>query len=196
MDSKTTAMLENARVGSHIVYPYTDEARVVSTVGHYVSGGLSHGDAVILILSENHRERVIDYLKADTFAVERLESSGQLAFLDAIEMLDLFMVGGLPDAERFRSLIGKILERASRDVATGRHRHIRMFGEMVSLLWRSGNHDAALRLEQLWNEAIEGRPICLLCTYELDGNGHSRLPGDLIDAHSVCISDRALTDAA
>jgi signal transduction histidine kinase len=36
---------------------------------------------------------------------------------------------------------------------------------MVNLLWRRGNPNAAIRLEELWNEARKKHPFALLCSY-------------------------------
>jgi hypothetical protein len=44
---------------------------------------------------------------------------------------------------------------------------VRAFGEIVSLLWRDGRRQAALRLEEMWNEAIGLHPLSLLCGYNV-----------------------------
>jgi hypothetical protein len=44
---------------------------------------------------------------------------------------------------------------------------VRAFGEIVSLLWRDGKRQAALRLEEMWNEAIGLHPLSLLCGYNV-----------------------------
>jgi hypothetical protein len=90
----------------------------------------------------------------------------------------------MPDATVFRAVIKRIIDQAGRDLASGRHRKVRLFGEMVSILWTSGKPEAALRLEELWNEVTDTYPVSLLCTYMLDGNGHSHLPEDLLAAHN------------
>jgi hypothetical protein len=60
------------------------------------------------------------------------------------------MVDGWPDEERFSRLVNRLLARA-----TAKNRPVRAFGEMVALLWGSGNVEATLPLEHLWNK------ICL-----------------------------------
>jgi hypothetical protein len=42
---------------------------------------------------------------------------------------------------------------------------VRVFGEMVSLLWDAGLIDAAVELEVLWNELGVQYPFSLLCAY-------------------------------
>jgi KaiC/GvpD/RAD55 family RecA-like ATPase len=184
MDIKTTALLADPAPGSHIVYPYTDENKVVQAIRHYTSSGLSRDEAVVLILSEPHRESLILLLKAEAFNIEMLQSKGQLVILDAAQLLSSLMVGDRPDATVFRAVIKRIIDQAGRDLASGRHRKVRLFGEMVSILWMSGKPKAALRLEELWNEVTDTYPVSLFCTYMLDGNGHSHLPEDLLAAHN------------
>jgi hypothetical protein len=184
MDSKTSALLADPATGSHIVYPYTDESKVVQAIRHYTSSGLSRDEAVVLIVSEPHRESLILLLKAEAFNIERLQSKGQLVILDAGQLLSSLMVGDRPDATVFRALIKRIIDQAGRDLTSGRHRKVRLFGEMVSILWRSGQPQAALRLEELWNEVTDNYPVSLFCTYMLDGNGHSHVPEDLLAAHN------------
>src|SRR2546430_7836376 len=60
-----------------------------------------------------------------------------------------FMVGDEPSWERFSATIAPVLEqcRATRTAA-----RVRVFGEMVDVLWRAGNRAAAVRLEDLWND--------------------------------------------
>jgi hypothetical protein len=44
----------------------------------------------------------------------------------------------------------------------------RIYGEMVGILWGSGRHSAALRLEQLWNKLQRDVPFRLFCGYPID----------------------------
>jgi hypothetical protein len=45
---------------------------------------------------------------------------------------------------------------------------VRAFGEMVALLWAQGKSQAALELEDLWNELPGHHPFSLMCAYSLD----------------------------
>ena len=40
-----------------------------------------------------------------------------------------------------------------------------VFGEMVAVLWEQGKKEAALELERLWNEILNGHPFHLHCAY-------------------------------
>jgi hypothetical protein len=100
--------------------------------------------------------------------------------------MSTFMVDGNPDPKLFKAGVRALIEQVSRDERTGRNREVRLFGEMVSLLWPS-NSEAAERLEELGNEVIEEYSIPILCAYSLNGPGRSQLPESLIKAHSHSI---------
>jgi hypothetical protein len=70
------------------------------------------------------------------------------------------MCDGMPDATLFREVLGRLLERTRAPV--------RAFGEMVVLLWESGQKQATLELERLWSEACRQHGIALLCAYPND----------------------------
>jgi hypothetical protein len=87
-----------------------------------------------------------------------------MTFLDAGETLSAFLVDGMPDRQRFRQRIGTALN-------TVRNRRygmaIRAFGEMVDILWREGRTQAAIALEDLWNELRLTESFSLLCAYKM-----------------------------
>ena len=74
---------------------------------------------------------------------------------------------GEPDAARFVDLVGGIIDRAATSTS-GERSGVAVFGELVALLCAEGNHDAAVQLEQLWNELARSRAISLLCAYPVD----------------------------
>jgi signal transduction histidine kinase len=82
--------------------------------------------------------------------------------LDARETLSRFMVDGVPDPARFRSLLSQVVAKIT---AESPHASLRAYGEMVDLLWRDGNSDAAIRLEELWNDAGQEHIFSLFCAY-------------------------------
>jgi hypothetical protein len=96
--------------------------------------------------------------------LETYASNGRYVALDASQTLAQFMVQQHPDRIRFLTLAGGLIERAS-EAASKTGRHVALFGEMVALLWASGNQRAALELERLWNELAESYAFYLHCAY-------------------------------
>jgi len=104
--------------------------------------------------------------------IEDAVASGLLTMLDAHEMLLRFMVGNELDAERFYSVLGAVIQSSRQGRSRAR---VRVFGEMVDLLWRGGNRAAAILLEELWNELARLHSFTLLCAYSM---GNFYMPGD------------------
>ena len=44
---------------------------------------------------------------------------------------------------------------------------VRIFGQMVDVLWQQEEHDAAIRLEMLWNQLAQTKSYSLLCGYAM-----------------------------
>jgi hypothetical protein len=68
---------------------------------------------------------------------------GRYIALDASEALGRFMVGGRPDAARFKIAIGQLVSGAVESAP-----NVRIYGEMVAVLWDEGNVAAAIALRQ------------------------------------------------
>ncbi len=101
---------------------------------------------------------------------------GRYLSLDAANTLSKVTVNGWPDAARFSRVMGNNIRRLAL-AARGEHR-VAAFGEMVALLWAEGKPDAAIRLEQLWNELGGTHSFHLHCAYPLsffskEGDGES-----------------------
>jgi MEDS: MEthanogen/methylotroph, DcmR Sensory domain len=181
MDSTTSRILANPH-HSHIVYPYTDPNRLVDAVGLYTSCGLASKSAVILIVTEAHRYAIERYLKADG-NVEALEAAGQLLFLDAAELMSTFMVDGILYPTLFKAGMKTLIESVRRAGQADGIREVRLFGEMVSLLWPD-NIATAEHLEALGNEVVKEYSIPVLCAYSVGGPGREQLSEPLLKAHS------------
>jgi hypothetical protein len=186
---KGAAILTNPHPCGHIIYPYTDEDLVAQAVCLYASTGLRAGDAVVLIMTKAHRGPIDRRLMAEDFDTVELQRAGRLTYLVAEDLLSVLTVNGMPDESLFKSIVGRVLERAQKRVSDGRR--VRAFGELVSLLWLD-NAEAAERLEQMWDEMIKLYSISLLCTYSLGDHAPSALPPALINCHSHNIASAAL----
>ena|SRR5579863_6372999 len=183
MNATAASILADPHPCAHIVYPYTDEAHVTEAVCLFTSAGLRKSEAVPLIMTKDHRDAIRKRLAKDGFNLAALERTGQLRFIDAEELLSTFMVNGAPDSSLFENSVRKIIDQAKVSSGSRPHRKVRVFGEMVSLLWNA-NPGAAQALEELWNKAITIHSVSLLCTYALGGNAIASFPQSLLTCHS------------
>ena len=169
----------------HFVQFYEADAFLISSLGGFVGAGLAEGDACIVVATVAHRDALDARLRTDGFDLDAARACGQYVSLDASEMLSRFMSGGLPDANRFSEVVEGVVARAA---AGGRR--VRIFGEMVALLWAEENYDAAIRLEEFWNELHKARPFTLFCAYPMCGFGgeaRARGLGDVCTSHARVI---------
>ena len=144
---------------THRVAFYDTAAELVDVVVGSVRPAVRDGAAVV-VATADHRQAVTAALGTagvDTTAAVR---SGRLVLLDAGETLARFLVDGTPDPPAFESVIGGVLERAAQ--AGG---PVRVYGEMVTVLWEQGLVAAAMQVEELWNEQAATRAFGLLCGY-------------------------------
>jgi PAS domain S-box-containing protein len=166
--STLSAVRESAMSGhNHAVQFYESDDFLRDIVADFVGNGLVAGEPVIVIATGQHRQAFGDALAERGLDVSEAEASGDLVMLDARETLATFMSGLMPDAQRFRDSVGGVIGRTAR----GRQQ-CRAYGEMVDLLWRDGNPDGAIRLEELWNDLAEYYAFNLLCAYPM-GNFYS-----------------------
>ena len=172
------AFLANPAVHSHTVQFYESDAFLFDTVGHFLGAGLAAGDRLVVIATPEHREGFLARLQPHE--PERAVAQGQLLLLDARLTLSKFMIDGMPDPALFRATIKDILATVNE---TNPHARVRAYGEMVDLLWRDGNSRAAIRLEELWNDAGNDHAFALLCAYVM-GNFYKE--GDTTRFMEVC----------
>jgi hypothetical protein len=182
MNSSGAALLANPHPCGHIVYPYTDEALAGQAICLFASAGLRDGEGVILIVSEAHRKAIKLRLAVEGFDANAYQRSGQLVWVTASDLLEIFAPNGIIDEDIFRSSIGGMIEQARTSVSNGKQCKVRLFGEMVSQL-RTKDLAATKRLEELWNGVIQTYSVALFCTYAMS-NQADQIPEELIALHS------------
>ena len=150
------------RLSGHSVQFYEEDSYLLNEVGRYVGAALGSGDSAIVIATPPHRDGLMNRLGDQGIDWRLATQQGRFLSLDAGECLAHFMVAGEPDPTLFRNAIGALIDQVSR-----LGNRVAAFGEMVALLWESGNQRAALLLEQLWNELARTHSFQLHCAYPM-----------------------------
>jgi signal transduction histidine kinase len=163
---------------SHSVQFYEDDRVLLDGLTRFVGSALGAGDAAVVIATEAHRQGLIERLQSSGLNVSHAVLHGRFVQLDAADTLSKFMVDGWPDGARFRAVLEPLLHQLM--AATQRDNpQICAFGEMVALLWQAGMSEAAVRLEQLWNELAQSYSFHLHCAYPMsyfsDAGHHAAL---------------------
>jgi len=141
---------------------YEKDDFLVSQLIRYVRSGLTAGETCLVIATPDHRAALLKGLAASGEDADAPMLESRLILKDAADTLASFMIGSAPDEALFRKALESILAQAE-----SRHKPLRAFGEMVALLWESGEPDAAAELEGLWENFLTGKSIRLLCAYPL-----------------------------
>lgn len=183
MTPNALAML--TKPSGHLVYPHTDNAHLAEAVGLFASAGLREGEAVILIMAASHCQPIRERLQREGFNLHELETTGQLICGKAEDLLSTFLFDGIIDEDRFKTIFGGMIEQAKN--FNGKRRSVRVFGEMVDLLWKSDPRITE-RIEELWNEVIEAHSVPLLCAYSLAGTKPGGFPEALMACHSHAVT--------
>jgi hypothetical protein len=148
----------------HAVRFYEDAQSLSRMVATFIAEGFIVNLPAIIIATPEHRDAILDKLTAMSFDLAHLTEQNDLVVLDARDTLALFMVDGMPNAEKFEAAMLPIIDAVCR----GRTDCvIRAYGEMVDVLWKDGMEAAAVRLEMLWNQLANTRQFSLLCGYSM-----------------------------
>ncbi len=183
-----SVLLEDGPVHEHdhVVGFYDGDDDLVGAVAAFLAEGLHHDGASIVVATADHRVALERALTDMGFATDKLVSDGRYRSFDAGETLALFMRDDGPDPQAFGAAIGPLIVDAARDGVP-----VRIFGEMVALLWEEGNVAAAIDLESIWNDLAQEHPFTLYCAYPtavLDTDGDLAAAKQVCDRHSSVVS--------
>ncbi len=183
---------EALRHNEHFVQFYETDAFLLDSLSAFIDTGLCKGDTFIVLATEAHREGLEERLKANGVDLIALRTQGTYIALDAGETLSQFMVDGKPVPERFAEVVGGMITRAAKG-----QRPVRIFRELVAVLFMEGNQAAAIRLEELWNDLrITTQPFSLFCAYAMHSfarEGDAVLFTRICQQHSRVLPDENYT---
>ena len=137
---------------------------LVRALARFVGSALEQGEAAVVIAAAKRIAALTKRLIETGYDVASTNGQGAFVTLDAERCLATFMADGVSDRAVFRSVVTPVLDRL-RDAG---YKKIRLFGEMVNVLWPHTSDAATGRLEELWNERIADYELCLLCAYHVD----------------------------
>ncbi len=186
---------EDTDVSEHFVQFYETDGFLVQSVADFIGSGLAAGEACIVVATPAHRDSIEHRLRAAGLDIDDGLSRGSYIGLDAAETLAQFMIAGAPEAARFAEVLGGVVAQA----ADG-GRRVRIFGEMVALLWAEGNADAAIRVEELWNDLRDApHTFSLFCAYPMGGFAREEHGAQLMEIcgrHARVIPDESYSALA
>ena len=166
----------SVEAGQHVVQFYEHDENLALAVSSFLGAGLVAGEVALVVATPAHRDAFEAVLAAAGVDVRALRAAGLYRSLDAGELLATFLVDGHPDRERFDASVGEVVSEIS---ATGAP--VRIYGEMVALLWEQGQVAGAMAVEQLWNDLGRRTPFTLFCAYPTRS-----ADGPAVDQEAIC----------
>jgi hypothetical protein len=168
------SVLEHPKRGDHIVQIYKDREFLAEAVAEYVSAGLQRGEAAIIIARPEHVLEFERHITLRGCNIAAARATGQLRTLDAQATLDSFMAHGKPEWKPFHEVVGGLIAETRLQFPT-----VRAYGEMVDILWQAGDRDAAIALEEFWNDLAKLQTFSLFCAYFMDNTDPAAYGGPL-----------------
>lgn len=150
----------------HGVQFYSRDEFLLEELSKYIGHALRSGDAAVVVATEQHCDGLVRRLAAQGLDISRPIEQRRFVALDAAKTLATFMTEEWPNEEQFKRSVGGIIS-AALSRAGGTKQRVAVFGEMVALLWAGGKAEAAIRLEQLWNDLARTHSFSLFCAYPI-----------------------------
>jgi anti-sigma regulatory factor (Ser/Thr protein kinase) len=163
---------------AHAVSVYVQDQEVVDELARFIADGVLQEGRAVVVATPQHRTALVETLRAMGLDPDEPPVAGHLVLLDARQTLRAFTTPSGFDRDRFLARVGQVVIDAGADGAP-----VRVFGEMVGLLWEAGDVQGAIALEAMWNDLIHQVGFDLMCAY----------PAALIETSSL-VEVRAVCD--
>ena len=142
------------------------DALFVDSLSEFIGGALGAGGVCVTVATAAHFQGLSDRLRGCGIDLAFATAKNRYIALEAEETLERFMRRGWPDKRLFFQALEPVFIQAR----TGLRRpesSVVAFGEMVAMLCEHAEFEAAVRLEELWNELARRHGISLRCAYPM-----------------------------
>ena len=169
-----------APAANHVVHFYDEQEALIQSAAAFLAGGLLRGAPALVLIAPPKVQAMQRKLGEMGVDVERATAARQLVLLDSSVTVELLLVDGMPDEQRFREVIGK---QVTGMMDIWRPFQLHGFGDMVDLLYTRGDADAAIELERLWDDLAHREGFSLYCAYDATQFSHDRHRAAF---HAIC----------
>jgi DNA-binding NarL/FixJ family response regulator len=147
---------------------YSSDAVLLDQWMSVAEAALSDGATFFVLAADSRRDRLQAMLQARNVNVARAVRDGRYVAWGVDETLSTFMVGDRLDDTRFWEAVTPLMLDMAK-ASTAEHRRVVACGEGAPTLCVRGNAEAAVRLEQLWDEVTRMFQLDTFCGYSSDG---------------------------
>jgi signal transduction histidine kinase len=141
---------------------FYDGTYPAAAIAAFLAGGLAAGRGALVLATATHRDAIAAELGELGHDPAARQCDGQLVFADAQQLLLQLRFAASEPGRPIEELMGPTVERL-----LARFGGLSCYGEVVQLLASSGRLGQACQLEAQWNVLVAGKPIDLLCGYDL-----------------------------
>ena len=169
----------------HVVQFYDRDEELAENAGDYLAGAIAEGGAAVIVATPGRCAGFEARLAAGGVDVGAARRDGSLVCLDATRIAGRLTSGGQVDLAAFGTQFRPAILAAGE--APG---PVRIYGEVVALLWAAGQVNAALELEGLWNELGREIPFSLFCGYPrhlVDSSQHQGAVAEVCRLHTAVV---------
>ena len=169
----------------HVVQFYDRDEELTENAGDYLAGAIAEGGAAVIVATPGHCAGFEARLTAGGVNVGAARRDGSLVCLDATRIAGRLTSGGQVDLAAFGTQFRPAILAAGE--APG---PVRIYGEVVALLWAAGQVNAALELEGLWNDLGREIPFSLFCGYPrhlVDSSQHQGAVAEVCRLHTAVV---------
>jgi hypothetical protein len=169
----------------HVVQFYDRDEELAESAGDYLADAIGEGGAAIIVATPARCASFEARLAACGVDVDAARRDGTLVFLDATRLARRLTRAGRMDRAAFDGQIRPAILAAGE--APG---PVRVYGEIVALLWAAGHVNAALELEGFWNELGREIPFSLYCGYprqSVESSHHHGAVSEVCRLHTAVV---------
>lgn len=180
--------------GSHAVQFYERTPFLHRAVAAFLAEAIANGEPTAMIARLSTYDAVLAILTSGRDQLP-LDAVNRIAFVDATVVHRRIMDGDALLPERFETLLTSLVAELRPEEGRGT---LRIYGEVVDLLCKEGNHNAAVRLEALWNSMLTTLPVATLCGYAIEDFDHdveARVFHAVCGQHTRIIPTEAFSEA-
>ena len=152
----------------HEAMYYVEQEQLLDEWASVAETTLNTDATFLLLATDAHRQQLRAMLERRGVNVGNAIGEGRYVSFTVDECLSKFMVGDRLDEARFWSAVTSLMLRIVQ-ASNAEQPHAVACGECAPTLCVQGNAEAAVRLEQLWDEVTRTYSLDTFCAYASDG---------------------------
>ena len=150
---------------NHTAQFHMNDQNFLDGAARFAGEVLRSGEPFVVLGLPEMRNGIAQRLSENGTDLRSMVADGRYVEVDVRESLSQFMRGGMPDAARIDEIVAALEDRRA---ARGPQTRLTLLGNMAGTLCRDGNFEAAIELEQIWEDRTRNLPFFTVCHYSAD----------------------------